>query len=131
MIQDMKKQMRYKKYRKGIFCALAILLVFWIASSLVKRNSPYRMTMYDNHTSMEHEILRVIPVAIPVSKARQIMELNDFTCISQTSNLLRCEQVNSTFFGLADLSNDWYVEISLKKGVVTGAKVWVQPSHSL
>jgi hypothetical protein len=77
---------------------------------------------------MEHEILRVIPVGSPVADAKRIMEFNDFTCGRQTSDLLKCDQDNSSFICDIGLCSNWYVEISLKDGVVASAKVWITPS---
>lgn len=120
-----------KQNKKHLFFVLLVILIIFFPIVIVKvRNvtvNSHLMTMYgDSHKRMEQEVLRVIPVGSNVQNARRVMALNDFACTRQTNTVLECEQDNGSWF--TPVNMDWYVEISLKNGIVTGAKVWITPS---
>lgn len=133
MSKDNNNGFAFKTHKKQFFGTLAVLLVVLIVAFICvrsKNNSQYHMTMYENAELMEKEIRQFIPRGSSISKAKRVMNLNDFVCNIETKNLLECEQDNSSFVNnmLSGLNNNWYVNIRLKGGVVNGVKVWIQPS---
>jgi len=75
---------------------------------------------------MEREIIRAIPLGSNIQQTKRIMWLNGFVFSKQTNTSLEFEKDDA--WGLPLEGTCWLVKIGFKNGLVSDAKVWIQPN---
>ena len=81
---------------------------------------------YDDHKQMEQEILRRIPIGNHQRFAKQVMSRSGVSLNKQNTSLIefRKEEIYWPFYVEGAI---WTVELSIRNGSVSDAKVWIGP----